>query len=121
MGHQIRDNSDYKYFIMRADGEVLTSAKNPNQLRWTLQAMMEDTHAEAVLYHNPYKIPLSVSKQFADSDRVYRVRAPLNQHFMDFDGTLDAVCMGSVAEFRHSLPGQMQSVRTEHVYHERYW
>lgn len=106
------------YFIANESGDILTGVENPNDLKWTMQALMEEKNKRAVIYRNPYQIPRRIAAQFHDDYLVFQVSLPQAQSFADYNDTLAAECIGMFGQFKTNLPG-MQTQGRQTNFHER--
>ena len=121
MGRFFEGTPQYKYFIMRPDGAILTSVKDVRALEWTIQANMDNTDALAVLYQNPYQIPRSIAAQIGAQDMVFRALTQTDEYKLDFERTLDAECIGYFEQFQTKSAGQMESFRIDRMHKDRIW
>ena len=103
------------YFITNEQGDILTNVENPNDLGWTMQALMEETHKRAVIYNNPFNIPRRISKQFHDTYLVFKVEIPSSQSFANFEDTMTAECIGIFGQFKNELPPMKSHYREDSI------
>ncbi len=120
MGYEDKHGLDLAvgYFLANENGDILTNVQDPSDLKWTMQALMEEENKRAVIYRNPYQIPRRIAGQFQDSYLVFQVKLPQGQSFAEYEDTLAAECLGMYGQFKTSLPG-MQSQGRQSNFHER--